>query len=1237
MTDMARESREGEQGALDRAVTRPGRHEPVDERERRALLSHLRHNLRSPLNAILGYTEMLIEDAEAEGQAGLLPDLRRIHTAATQLLSRLEEALDPVRFEGQAIDLELFGTTLRHELRTPLNAVLGYSEMLLEDVRDRGQTGVIADLERVHTAGQQFLAQVDEVVRLWGMQVAEGGDSLLALAPAVDTALVETAVRAIPSLAEEDGGASGAIQGSVLVVDDSETNRDLLARTLQRQGHSVALAETGQQALVMLAEQAPDLVLLDIMMPGMSGYEVLQRLKSHPSWRYIPVIMISALGEMDSIVRCIELGAEDYLPKPFNPVLLRARTQASLEKKRLRDRELEYLEQVGRVVDAAQAVQAEAFEPESLDPVAAREDALGQLARVFQHMAREVHLREQRLKQQLRQLHRDVEEIRKAYVEPLSVYLPMDRRQALVRDQRLPDRTSGAALFADISGFTPLTAALARELGLQRGAEELTRLLNEVYGVLIAEIHRHGGSVIGFSGDAITCWLDGDDGLRATTCGLAMQRAMAPFDSIQTPAGTAISLAIKVAVVTGPVRRFLVGDPRVQNIEVIAGRTLDLLAEAEHHADRGEVVVHADVVREAGEQISVSAWRRDEETGEDLAVVHGLPTTVSPRPWPELPPNCLPDEQCRPWLQPAVYRRLSEGPRQFLAELRPAVALFACFTGIDYDRDPEAGNRLDAFVRWVQGILERQEGSLIQLTIGDKGSYLYAAFGAPVAHSDDEVRAVETALALQAVPPELGFITGIQVGITKGRMRTGAYGSTTQRTYGVLGDRTNLAARLMQAATEGILCDEAVYEGAREHLAFQALPPIQVKGKAEPIPVYRPSGDQARPSQSESAIRALVDRLTPAQQLTLKAASVAGERFGSALLRALLPDELDRQHLGGHLRELEGLGLLVRDSVAGEKPDPAGPTFSFRNATVHRIAYEGLLFVQRRHLHRLAAEWYERTSADITPHYAALAHHWRQAEDAGRAIGYLEKAGQQALSAGEFQAAEQFLQESLELSAHGAVLSEGFYVQTPADYDGARKYALERLERELPADLTYHNVWHTSHDVLPAARRLAELTGIGKDEAELLQVAAAFHDMGFTVQSQEHERVGAEIAAQVLPDFGFTPAQVAAVQGMIMATQLPQSPRTPLEEILADADLDVLGREDFATRNRDLRRELAMSGTHVSDERWYISQIQILQSHRYWTAAAQNLRQEGKTRNIELVKSLQAQATRSPGSPSTIG
>ena len=142
-------------------------------------------------------------------------------------------------------------------------------------------------------------------------------------------------------------------------------------------------------------------------------------------------------------------------------------------------------------------------------------------------------------------------------MDPLGVYLPQDRLCAVARGATLPDRAQGAGLFADISGFTPLTEALTQQLGPRRGAEELTRQLNRVYDAVIVEVHRFHGSVIGFSGDAITCWFDGDDGLRAIAAALAMQQAMQAFATVSLPGGATASLAMKTGIATGPARRFV--------------------------------------------------------------------------------------------------------------------------------------------------------------------------------------------------------------------------------------------------------------------------------------------------------------------------------------------------------------------------------------------------------------------------------------------------------------------------------------------------------------------------------------------------------------------------------------------------------------------------------------------------------------------------------------------------------
>ena len=416
-------------------------------------------------------------------------------------------------------------------------------------------------------------------------------------------------------------------------------------------------------------------------------------------------------------------------------------------------------------------------------------------------------------------------------------YLSRDRRRALAEGRELPDRVHGAALFADISGFTPLTEALVAELGPQRGAEELTANLNRVFHAVIAELDRFGGDVIYFSGDAITCWIDGDDGARAAACGLAMRDTMESVGEVRTPAGIVVRLAMKIAVAVGPARRFVVGDPEIQLIDVLAGRLVDELAAAEHLAEQGEVVLDQSAIEFLSTRAEISERRRDEENGRLVGVLAGLtePVADSPAQEPDLP---LPDELVRPWLLPPVYERLRTGRGEFLAELRPAIPVFVRFTGIDYDADDDAIAKLDDFVRRAQRVFEDCGGNLLQLTLGDKGAYLYAVFGSPHAHEDDAARAAAAALYLLALESATGA-RDLQIGIAQGRLRSGTYGHEMRRTFVCLGDAVNLAARLMSRAPIGeIFVEGTVREQAGDAFAWERLPTMTVKGKAERISVY---------------------------------------------------------------------------------------------------------------------------------------------------------------------------------------------------------------------------------------------------------------------------------------------------------------------------------------------------------------------------------------------------------------
>lgn len=462
---------------------------------------------------------------------------------------------------------------------------------------------------------------------------------------------------------------------------------------------------------------------------------------------------------------------------------------------------------------------------------------------------------------------------------------------ALTGFASVPELADGSMLFADVSGFTSLTSRLVRLLGPRRGAEEVPRYLNQLYDALIAEAERRGGSVIGFAGDALTCWFARDDGTTAADCALAMQRAMAPFIEVALDnSGLELaSLTLKVSVTVGAVRRYVVGDPNVQLIDVVAGDTVSRLEPLNNLAQPGEVVVdEVTAVRLDRLAYGSRVIARSLTTGSgagafvldpalvpsDLVLSDLVPSDLVPSalvgttevlgPGAPVPAprglafarpgssRSLPStDQLRAWLLPNVHRRLQAGRGEFLTELRPVAALFMSFDGIDFDTDPEAGSKLDALLRWVQDEAERVGGTVVQLTTGDKGSYLYMACGAPVSHEDDVFRCATAALHLKEASKVMSFITRVTIGVGYGTARTGAYGSGTRRTYGALGEETNMAARLMGVAQAGTAyASRAFVRQAQEEYEFAELPPVKIKGRTEPVPVYELIGRKGTPTSA---------------------------------------------------------------------------------------------------------------------------------------------------------------------------------------------------------------------------------------------------------------------------------------------------------------------------------------------------------------------------------------------------
>jgi DNA-binding response OmpR family regulator len=371
-----------------------------------AQLSHARHELRTPVNAIIGYSEMLLEDLDAAADPQSASALERLQNLGKRLQALIAEQLDESRLSAGNVHIgEILAQDVRRVLLPPAQQVGEACESIAARAAAASVAPLMADVKKIAAAGRMLQEMLDDPLRLGPVPVST------AAAPPPPQSDASTADESMPT-SEEDFKAGRA--GHILVVDDNQFNREMLARGLHRQNHYFALAENGRQALEMLDTKAFDLVLLDILMPEMDGFEVLRRLKSDERLKHVPVIMISALDQIEGVVRCIEMGAEDYLPKPFNPVLLKARVGACLEKKRLRDLELAYLKDVAAVTQVASGVEAGKFDPEGLDAVTQRPDSLGQLARVFQSMVREVQAREERLKQEVRQLRVEIDEGRKA-------------------------------------------------------------------------------------------------------------------------------------------------------------------------------------------------------------------------------------------------------------------------------------------------------------------------------------------------------------------------------------------------------------------------------------------------------------------------------------------------------------------------------------------------------------------------------------------------------------------------------------------------------------------------------------------------------------------------------------------------------------------------------------------------------------------------------------------------------
>ena len=487
----------------------------------RAYAAAIAQRLTGPAQALVGYQELIVEQVREAGPAGALQDLERVLVAARALDAKVAALL------GGGDDLdggEDAEARLRHDLRTPLNAVLGYSEMVAEEFSAGLPRRLAEEIETVQAQARLLLEQIDAIVDHARNEAGEGR------ADAADLTIAAELARTVAARVEPQEGEPGRI----LVVDDVKTNRDLLARRLRRDGHSVAQAGSAMAALDILARSEFDLLLLDILMPGMNGIELLRRIKSDARLHDVPVLMISGLKEEAAVLKCIAEGAEDYLPKPVDTVLLRARIHACLERRRWRERERRYVEQIRAEKDRAN-------------------DLLSAIL-------------------------------------PTPIVHRLNGGETVIAD-RFDDAT---IVFADIVNFSPLAARTTPTLLLKR--------LGSLFSRFDELAEEHGVEKIKTIGDAYMAAV-GVPEPRADHAGRAVGFARAIVEEVGRDDGPEAALQLRVGIHSGSVVAGLIGRKRF--IYDVWGHTVNVASRLEASSIPGRIQISQTTLEALGSTVAV--------------------------------------------------------------------------------------------------------------------------------------------------------------------------------------------------------------------------------------------------------------------------------------------------------------------------------------------------------------------------------------------------------------------------------------------------------------------------------------------------------------------------------------------------------------------------------------------------------------------------------------------------------
>ena len=318
--------------------------ETVSEHQyHQVILKNIKHDLINPINAMIGYSELILDTLDEAGDRALKRDMQSIYHSSTAIFAIIQELFSDKTKAGDDIGSVILNEDLHYSIRTPLSNIVGLSELILEDtatVTDLDLQDIQDSVSKINQAGKRLLKLINDLSKY-----SDLSDSDLMENYYTDLYLKESSIRNFQFNTEAK--IPDKI-GTILIVDDESANLDIIDKILQQSNHKTFTAESGEEALKILKKESAkiDLILLDLIMPEVNGIDLLKTLKDDNNTYHIPVIMLSALDEIDTIVECISMGADDFLIKPVNRILLHARLNNALEKKYFHDKEIKYQKQI---------------------------------------------------------------------------------------------------------------------------------------------------------------------------------------------------------------------------------------------------------------------------------------------------------------------------------------------------------------------------------------------------------------------------------------------------------------------------------------------------------------------------------------------------------------------------------------------------------------------------------------------------------------------------------------------------------------------------------------------------------------------------------------------------------------------------------------------------------------------------------------------------------------------------